>query len=283
MGKRTPAKKEVLSFQRKVWRHYKEHGRVFPWRPTSRALRKDGTLDLYRVLVSEIMLQQTQADRVIPKYGTFLKKFSTIEKLAQAPLRDVLEVWQGLGYNRRAKSLKKLAEIVVREHGGTIPRSFTALKALPGIGDYTARAVRAFAFNEPEVFIETNIRTVFIHSFFNTKKRISDSDIFPLIEQTLPKKDFREWYYALMDYGVMLKRRYPNPNRKSAHYNRQSPFRDSERRIRGLIIKKLLVGPRTLASLAKETGEPLERMKKNADALIAEGFVKKGNNHLRLR
>lgn len=282
MGGENFTKKNALSFRRRVWRYYREHGRRLPWRPPALKLRKDGTLNAYKVLVSEIMLQQTQVDRVIPKYKAFLKVFPTVKTLAEAPLRDILCAWQGLGYNRRAKALKKLAEIVMREHGGAVPRSFMELKALPGIGEYTARAVRTFALNEPEVFIETNIRAVFIHFFFNKKNAVSDNDIFSLIAQTLPIRNPREWYYALMDYGAMLKSHYPNPNRKNRGYARQSPFKDSERRIRGLIIKKLLIGPRTGVSLAREIQEPLARIEKNASALIAEGFVKKKGNRILL-
>lgn len=278
MEKGKLAKKDVASFRRKIWRYYKQHGRTLPWRSYGLGQRRDGTLDPYRVVVSEIMLQQTPVDRVIPKYAAFLEKFPSIEKLAHAQLRDVLFAWQGLGYNRRAKSFKKLAEIVVREHGGMIPRSFAALKALPGVGEYTARAVRTFAFNEPEVFIETNIRTVFIHSFFQGKKVVSDSDIFFYIAQTLPIKNPCEWYYALMDYGVMLKRRYPNPNRKSAHYNKQTKFAGSNRQIRGLIIKTVLTeGAINAPNLAQKIKKPIKTVRAIADIFVREGLLKTTN------
>lgn len=273
---------ERRAFQKKIWNHYRKQGRTLPWRPPVLKFRKDGNLDAYKVLVSEVMLQQTQVDRVIPKYAAFLKKFPNIRTLARSSLSEVLTLWQGLGYNRRAKALKLLAEVVMREHKGVLPKTKEALMALPGIGEYTAGALLVFAHNLPAVFIETNIRSVFIHSFFPKKKSVSDKDIFPLIATTLPLKNYREWYYALMDYGASLKKHHPNPNRKSAGYVRQSPFKNSERRIRGFIIKKLLGDPQTLAVLSKEMREPLKRVEKNAAALIAEGFIQKTGKWLSL-
>jgi A/G-specific adenine glycosylase len=129
---------------------------------------------------------------------------------------------------------------VVLEHGGKLPQSIEALNALPGVGKATAGAILAFAFNTPVVFIETNIRRVFIHQFFRGKNKISDREILSLVEKTLDKKNPREWYYALMDYGSMLKKEKENPNIKSAHYRRQAPFESSNRKIRGLVLKILL-------------------------------------------
>ncbi|MEK6794327.1 MAG: A/G-specific adenine glycosylase, partial [Spirochaetota bacterium] len=144
----------IRRFRTTVYRYFLAHKRDLPWRHTH---------DPYRILVSEIMLQQTQIPRVIEKYGQFIHRFGTIRSLAKAPLSTCLTAWQGLGYNRRAVFLHRLAKEVVRAHSGEIPRSVEALETLPGIGHYTARAVCAFAFNIPSVFIETNIRSVFIH------------------------------------------------------------------------------------------------------------------------
>ena len=223
--------KEVLQFSPTVRSHYRKHGRDLPWRKTSNP---------YRILVSEVMLQQTQVERVIPKYKAFLKAFPTSRSLARAKLRDVLSIWSGLGYNRRAKALHDAANVIVGKHNRKIPDSREELEELPGIGPYTAGAVLAFAYNKPEVFIETNIRTVFIHHFFKNKKKITDEEIVRCIELTVDRKNPREWYFALMDYGAMLKQKYPNPNRRSVHYTKQSKFEGSNRQLRGEIIRLLV-------------------------------------------
>lgn len=214
-----------------VWAYYIEHGRHdLPWRKTT---------DPYKILVSEIMLQQTQVSRVLPKYQEFLKTFPNTKKLAEAPLGDVLRVWQGLGYNRRAKFLKLAAEAVVSDHKGKWPKSFYELKALPGIGSYTAAAVMNFAYNEPTLLIETNVRTVYLHHFFHNKHGVPDSDLSPIIERTLDTVRPREWHWALMDYGSHLKATIGNTNVRSKSYKKQSNFKGSDRQIRGAIIREL--------------------------------------------
>ena len=185
----------IRTFRNTIYDHYHRHGRDLPWRRTRNP---------YRVLVSEIMLQQTQVDRVIEKYGLFLSSFPDFQTLAAASVKDVLRLWQGLGYNRRALGLKALAERVVTQHRGRLPSDPDKLIALPGIGKYTAGAVGAFAFNKPVVFMDTNIRRVFIHTFFKDQDLIEDAHILPLVEQTLDASDPRSWYNALMDYGAML-------------------------------------------------------------------------------
>ena len=188
------------------------------------------------------MLQQTQVDRVVPYYKAFLKKFPNVKVLASAPLSDVLHLWQGLGYNRRAKMLHSAAKEIVNAHNGRFPKTYEDLIMLPGVGEYTAKAIRTFSYNEPEVFIETNIRTVFIYHFFSRAKNITDATLLPFIEQTLDRKNPREWYAALMDYGTHLKKEHPNPSRKSAHHTTQKPFKGSDREIRGAILKAHLQG-----------------------------------------
>jgi A/G-specific adenine glycosylase len=222
----------IKDFQKLVYAHYLAHGRCdLPWRKTR---------DPYRILVSEFMLQQTQVSRVIEKYESFLRRFPDFESLARAPLRDVLRAWSGLGYNRRALHLRETARIVVSEHGGRLPADLDRLHSLPGVGRATASAVAAFAFGRAHPFIETNIRTVFIHHFFGRRKRVSDTEILFLVEQTLDHVDPRAWFYALMDYGVALKKDYPNPSRKSAHHTRQGKFEGSDRQARGMIVKALV-------------------------------------------
>lgn len=193
----------------------------------------------YEVFVSEVMLQQTQTHRVITKFAEFVERFSTFQALAQAPLVAVLATWQGLGYNRRGKFLQEAAQKIVAEHGGVLPDNTALLEQLPGIGPATACSLAAFAYNRPTVFIETNIRAVFIHFFFSDRTDVHDKEIFPLIEATLDRENPRQWYYALMDYGVMLKKKMGNPSRRSKHHTQQSKFEGSDRQIRGAIVRLL--------------------------------------------
>jgi A/G-specific adenine glycosylase len=241
-------------------------------------------MDPYRILVSEIMLQQTQAGRVLGTYERFIERFPNFRALAGAELHSVLQAWQGLGYNRRAVALKETAVSVVRDCNSRLPEDLDELMKLPGIGRYTAGAVLAFAHNVPVAFIETNIRRVFIHCFFAESERVRDSEILPLVEQTMDRKDPRQWYYALMDYGAMLKSRMPNPNRKSAHYARQSPFEGSNRQVRGLILKLLVTcGPLSEAELIKRLGRDPSRVRSILLDLEREGFVRNDSGTVSIR
>ena len=266
---RTLSSQQIRRFRREVYNYYKRNGRALPWRKTR---------DPYKILLSELMLQQTQVGRVIEKYKAFLRRFPAIEAVACAPLRDIFEVWQGLGYNRRALALKRLATIIVDDYGGKIPSDIDVLKALPGVGAATAGAVSAFAFDKPAVFVETNIRSVFIHHFFHDRDGVKDSDILPLVTQTLDVKRPRQWYYALMDYGVALKEQHPNPSRRSAHYTKQSPFEGSLRQVRGMILRALVKDPGiTEATLVDEINRDADRVGQCLRELCREGFVfKKG-------
>lgn len=252
-------------FKRKIWSYYRRFGRCFPWRKTR---------DPYRILVSEIMLQQTQVARVKKKYPEFLRAFPTVRFLARAPLSKVLRAWQGMGYNRRAPFLKRSAETIVKKFGGKVPSGQAELEALPGIGHATASAIRAFAFNAPAVFIETNIRRVFIHFFFANKKKINDKEILLLVEKTLDRARPREWYSALMDYGAMLGEKGENPNRKSAHYVRQSVFRGSRRELRGKIMR-ILLEKKFFSAEAIFKALQDERTEGTLRALVREGLVRK--------
>ncbi len=217
--------------------YYRTSGRAYlPWRQTKNP---------YRILVSEVMLQQTQVDRVLPKYKLFVKKFPTAAALAKAPLSEVLLVWSGLGYNRRAKMLHSAAKIVTSEHRGVFPKTTLELEALPGVGSYTACAVAIFAFNKPQVCIETNIRTVFTHVCFSKKKTVSDKEILPLIEKTLARALQRgihpkDLYAGLMDYGSYLKKSGVRVNSKSKHYAKQSKFEGSARQKRAAKLRARL-------------------------------------------
>jgi A/G-specific adenine glycosylase len=219
------------TFIETIYSFYRQNKREFAWRDTDNA---------YYVFVSEVMLQQTQTSRVIEKFEQFIIRFPTLHDLACADLADVLLVWQGLGYNRRGRFLHESAQSIVRDHAGIIPDDPEILVTLPGIGKATAASIAAFAYNKPTVFIETNIRAVFIHYFFQDRHDVEDRELLPLIEQSLDTSDPRQWYYALMDYGVYLKKHCPNPSRKSAHHTKQSKFDGSLRQVRGAIMRVLL-------------------------------------------
>jgi len=244
-----------------------------PWRPPTLKLRSDGTARKpYKVLVSEIMLQQTQVSRVMEKYPSFIKRFPTFKALAEASQRNVLEEWMGLGYNRRGLNLKRTAEIVTRDRHGKLPRLREELVTLPGIGPATAGALRAYVWNEPDVFIETNIRTVYIYHFFNEAVDVRDADLMPIIENTLDKNNPRGWYYALMDYGTDLKTRVGNSSRTSRHYTKQSPFIGSNRAVRSRILTLLLAKPyQTTAALKKQIAD--QRTEANVATLEREGMI----------
>lgn len=263
---------DISTFQKKIYDFFKENRRDFPWRNTT---------DPYNICVSEIMLQQTQTSRVVEKYLLFIKEFPTLQKLNDATLPEVLKLWQGLGYNRRALYLKKACEIVTSELKGIFPSDQTSLTKLPGIGINTAGAIVAFAYNKPVVFIETNIRRVFIHEFFKDTLEVSDKEILPLIKASLPNRDTRNWYYALMDYGVFLAKQTTNPNRKSKHYAIQSKFHGSIRQIRGEILKELLIGSQTSEDLKDRIKS--EHYKKALEQLIKEGFIEKNGDLLQLK
>lgn len=220
------------------------------------------------------MLQQTQVVRVLGKYPEFLRAFPTIEVLAEASLIDVLRVWQGMGYNRRARYLRDAAQKIVSEYNGRIPKTEKELRALPGIGHYTANAILTFAHNEPHVFIETNIRRVFINHFLKNKRGVGDKEILPLVEQTLDQANPRAWYYALMDHGAYLpKTARANANIRSKHYVKQSIFRGSLRELRGKIIRVLDEGPKTLVSI-RRTCDNDPRTKEALAALIKDKLIK---------
>lgn len=266
MAQRTLTPKEIRIFQDFIWDFYAQNKRDFAWRNTDNP---------YYVVVSELMLQQTQTHRVEPKFEQFIAEFASFEMLAQASLRDVLSLWQGLGYNRRGKYLHEIAKKVMAEHGGTLPADTELLRQLPGIGPYTAGSICAFAFNKPTVFIETNIRSVYIHTFFSSSQKVPDSELLPLIAATVDQSNPREWYYALMDYGVMLKKSGKNPNHRSKHHTVQSKFAGSDRQIRGRIVALLTQHPHQAEiDLHAHLAEDPERVGRILDGLCKDGMIK---------
>jgi A/G-specific adenine glycosylase len=255
----------IREFQKIVLDHYQKQGRDLIWRKTQNP---------YYIMVSEIMLQQTQVERVETKFSEFIDNFPDFSSLAYAPLADILRVWQGMGYNRRAIALQKCAQRVIAEFDGMLPADVDTLATFPGIGHATASSICAFAFNMPVVFIETNIRRVFIHFFFGDQEAVTDAEIQPLVEQALYCKDPCIWYNALMDLGTELKKTVPNPNRRSRHYTKQSAFEGSDRKIRGDILKLLLEEKRmTLKKIYSSFTEDQERIYRILTTLENEGFV----------
>jgi len=269
---------DIEPFQKVVWDYYKANGRHdLPWRlPIVK-----GTFDPYFIVVSELMLQQTQVSRVIPKFEAFIASYPSFATLARAPLSDVLVLWSGLGYNRRAKFLWQLAQSVVTNHSGELPDNRKQLEQLPGIGPNTAGAVLAYAYNSPVVFIETNIRTVYIHHFFRDQKAIPDTLLLPIVEATLPVDRSREWYWALMDYGTYLKRSVGNVSRASASYTKQSAFNGSRRQVRGRVIRLLGDQPYTYEQLVAAITD--ERLPDVLNDLIKEGLIEQIAGQYQLR
>lgn len=266
-------------FKKTIHTFYRKNRRDLPWR-TKKGKTK---IDPYHVLVSEFMLQQTQVSRVAPKFEVFIKKFPDLQSLSRASLRNVISLWQGLGYNRRAKFLHESVKEIVQNHKGVVPKNTDKLEALPGVGPYIARAISTFAYNQPEVFIETNIRTVFIHHFFKNKKGIHDKEILEHVAQTLDQKNPREWYYALMDYGSHLKREGKDANARSVHYVKQSKFQGSDRQIRGQILKQLVDKKHiSLPGLQKLVAVDPRRLEAQLRNLLSEKLVVKQGNYYKI-
>lgn len=271
--------KKVSAFKKEIWLHYRAHGRHdLPW-------RKDTSS--YSIVVSEVMLQQTQVPRVLKKYESWMKRFPDWQALAQAPTSDVLREWSGLGYNRRALYLKRIAEQLA-ESDGSLPDTYEGLRKLPGIGPNTAGAILAYAFNKPHPFIETNIRSAYIHFFFpKSRTKIPDAKLMPLIEASLTVRDIqanpREWHWALMDYGSHLKSLHPNPSRKSAHHIKQSAFKGSNRELRANILKAVLKQPMGSSAIVRLfPDKPPIQVRKNLAALAREGFLVKKDDEYRI-
>lgn len=258
------------AFRKLIWDYYSQHKRILPWREK---------ISPYGVVVSELMLQQTQVPRVLVKFPEFLDNFPDFKTLAYAPFESLLRVWQGMGYNRRALYLQRIAKKIVGEYEGVVPQDPRFLETFPGIGPATARSIITYIYNKPEIFIETNIRRIYIHHFFADATNVFDKEIYPLVEKTVDTKNPREWYYALMDYGTALSKMVVNPNRKSKHYAKQSKFEGSNRQVRGGILKILLdKNHLTKEDIVLLTNFGKDRVYLMLEELQAEGFVneKKG-------
>lgn len=271
---------KIINFQRYIYHWFDQNGRHnLPWRQNYQP---------YQIMVSEIMLQQTQVDRVIPKFENFLKKFPNIHALATAPTAEVLRNWQGLGYNRRALNLQKAAKTVITDWSGEMPKTKDELLSLPGVGPYTASAIAVFSYNLPETVIETNIRTVFIYHFFPNRTDVTDLELEPLIKSTIDQQQPRKWYSALMDYGTYLKSVVPNPSRQSKHHSSQSKFIGSNRQLRGSVLRQLtlkdqLSSTELLATIPERELFDATQIKTAIKTLIKEGFIEQKGKKLQLK
>lgn len=266
-------------FIEKVYNEGRRCFRELPWRYLD---------DPYAVLVSEVMLQQTQVTRVLKYWDRWMAIFPCVDALACADNAEVLEQWQGLGYNRRALALKRTAEICSTEWSGHMPDTVEQLQKLPGIGAASAAGIVAFAYNKPAVYLETNVRTVFLHELFSGRDQVHDRELVPLLALTCPQNDARTWYYALLDYGAHLKTLMANPSRRSAHYTRQTSFEGSRRQKRAELVRLVLAYPGVkrdaLAARLNEFEQKAGRQDISCpvfnsivDDLVREGFFREDN------
>jgi len=262
------------TFQNHVKKYYIEFGRDdLPWRCERSP---------FNAFLSEVMLQQTQVPRVVEKYLLFRDNFNSFEDIANAPQSQIVQLWQGLGYNRRALFLHRAAKMIVDDFNGELPQSREELEKLPGIGPATSASLMVYAFNIPVPFIETNIRAVYIHHFFEDQTGVDDSQLLPIIERTLDRNDPYHWYSALMDYGTMIKSEHKNPSRRSKHHSTQSKFSGSKREVRGKIIRELSMNEYIIKSDLLKIIDDIRCVDVMA-GLIQEGFVEEHKDMLFLK
>lgn len=221
----------VQAFNNKLLREGQNLYRDLEWR---------NTYDPYEIWISEVMLQQTQVSRVQERWTQWIEMFPTVDALASASQVEVLQLWQGLGYNRRALLLKRAADYISASLHGIMPQNVLELEALPGIGPATAAGIVSFAFNKPALYLETNVRSVLLHEFYPTKDQVSDDTLYTLLALLLPDRDYKNWYYAFLDYGNYLKLILPNPSRRSKHHSTQSKFEGSHRQKRSFLLRMIL-------------------------------------------
>lgn len=272
----TPDPQGLLAFKDLILTFYAEHGRPFVWRETS---------EPYPILVSEVMLQQTQTGRVLPKYEAFLERWPSFSSLAQASTEALLSLWKGLGYNRRALNLRRSARMT-EAWGWTIPNDRALIESLPGVGKATSAAIRSFCFGEKSVYLETNIRRVLLTCFYPDEDEVNDKVLEQLLgDLSLIVDDMKSWYYALMDFGVLLKALHPNANKRSAHYTKQERFENSNRQIRGQLIHLLTdTGSKDLLAIYDLLSHfEDERILNSLEQLEREGFVQETESVYRIR
>lgn len=262
--------KTITKFQRKVFTFYENHKRKLPWRTTH---------DPYKILLSELMLQQTQVNRVITYYRAWIQKWPTIRHLATASRYEVLQAWMGLGYNTRAINLQKAAKRIVTEFEGNIIQAMEHCERIPGVGRYTSQAVLIFATNANRVTVDTNIRRIFIHEF-NLPENISDKTLWELAERCLPKGRSRDWHNALMDYGAL---HLTSQKTGIKPKTRQPRFEGSDRQLRAHIIRMLLQNDEPFVNIKKTLSVDTIRLQRILEKLCSEEILSKKNNQYHLK
>jgi A/G-specific adenine glycosylase len=260
---------QIQCFQKKVSSFYKRNRRQLPWRNTT---------DPYNILLSELMLQQTQVNRVILYYAKWITKWPTIDALASASLTEILDAWMGLGYNTRAVNLHKTARKIVTKFNSDVLEGMKHYKDLPGVGKYTSQAVQIFSANADIITVDTNIRRIFINEF-NLSEKVTDKALWELAGRCLPRGKSRDWHNALMDYGALFltaKKTGIKPKTK------QSRFEGSDRQIRARILRCLLKEKMSLSELEKTLEIEQMRLRQILDKMSTEKIVMEKNNSYQL-
>lgn len=260
------SKNQIKKIQQEIFQFYKQHKRDLPWRKTT---------DPYKILVSEFMLQQTQVSRVVDYYTQWMKKWPTIQKLANEEYKNVLRAWIGLGYNRRAMYLHNTAKIIMEKFSGDIVTAVKHYEDLPGIGQYTSKAIQIFSTNANIATVDTNIRRIFINEF-NLEESISEKDLFQLAERCLPLGKSRDWHNALMDYGAI---RLTSKKTGIKPKTQQSQFDGSDRQIRGKILRALLEEDQSMYQLQQKLQVNKKRLLNILTKMIKEKTISQTNEH----
>lgn len=252
---------KIRTFQEKILAWYELNRRDLPWRKTE---------DPYEILVSELMLQQTQVPRVIIKFQTFLQAFPTAAALADASRASVIKAWAGLGYNRRALYLHECAKQIVTKFDGVLPRDPEQLMELPGIGPYMCRSVLIFAFNQDVAAVDTNIRRILIAEGFATQKT-SPKDMQKIAERVLPHGRSRDWHNALMDYGSLV---LTSQGTGIKPLSKQSSFYKSFRWYRSKVVKLIIKEEEvTVARIARELEKEKEFVAQVIESLRKDNLI----------
>ncbi len=263
-------KRRIAQFQKKILSFYAEKKRDLPWRRTT---------DPYAILLSEIMLQQTQVDRVVAYYKRWLEKWPTIRDLAGASRAEVFREWLGLGYNNRAKNLHEAAKIISEKYKGNVLAALEHYGELPGIGPYTAAAVHIFSANKGLITVDTNIRRILIHEF-RLDEKIADRELREIAGKCLPPGKSRDWHNALMDYGAMFL-----TSRKTGirPKTRQLQFEGSDRQVRSRILRHLLNGKDcSLGELRKIAGCDAKQLRRIVEGMAKDGIIGQRNGNYRV-
>jgi len=276
-----PTARDVAADRRRLFAWYRPRRDAYPWRTTPD--------DPYRVLVSEVMLQQTQAPRVVPIFDAFVARFPDVATLAAASRADVVRAWAGLGYHRRAVALHRAAGEIVERHGAEVPRTSAGLRSLPGVGPYTASAVASIAHGVPVAAVDTNVRRIAARYFQGREPdEVPGHHVVEAADAWVPVGRPGDWNQALMDLGRVVCRPRPRCDdcpfracrfradgrvgRSSAR--RQPAFEGSLRQVRGRVLAALRASPSvTDAALAAELGLPLQRVAEAVEGLLRDGLA----------